>query len=559
MAADSAHAAPGGDKTSPNTYIPTAEKAAPSGVATLDANAKIRPEQLPNLSDTYASQLKITNTTTAADITAWLASPSALGVKRSVGDATITGPVVLSSNLNWDATGTTLTLAANVAQSMLTNDWTNGNSNVKINGLTLNASRTTDSDPRPPASWHTIFLKKLTGLTLDNVTVLWPLAFGGLITDSTDIYLTNYRTHSEHINQDGIHFFDCEDVTIDGIHGVAGDDLLGISAQYGDVRNFTVSNVIGTSKHASLVRVNQTNRSVTAAESRTIENMAFTGLVGYDCANKGFTINDVHSSSTVRNIRVTDSTFIRTARSGVDIVRAQDSEFDVTLIDCGTGIGVTDFLTLHPFYAATLIRSRVHARVINVKDGYNGIHIAGGNSLIINPEIQYPNAGLTNAQNCVFLGSVTDSLIADGYTDGGGRAIQLGSSTLATLRTRVRGLLIRNNTGFSIAEGSISDSNLIEANLIRNGGISKVGASTKVRRNDGVYITENQGVAKIASGGTSITVNHGLNTTPVVVMLTGRGPETADAYVHTISSSQFQIMVPTAVTANRDVMWEARA
>ena len=159
----------------------------------------------------------------------------------------------------------------------------------------------------------------------------------------------------------------------------------------------------------------------------------------------------------------------------------------------------------------------------------------------------------------VVLGSVTDSLIADGYTDGGGRAIQLGSSTLATLRTRVRGMLIRNNTGFSVAEGTGSDSNLIEGNLIRNGGVSKVGASTKVRRNDGVYVTENQGVATIASGGTSITVNHGLNVTPVVVMLTGRGPETADAYVNTISSSQFQIMVPAAVTAARDVMWEARA
>lgn len=121
------------------------------------------------------------------------------------------------------------------------------------------------------------------------------------------------------------------------------------------------------------------------------------------------------------------------------------------------------------------------------------------------------------------------------------------------------GLLIRNNTGLSIVEGSISDSNVIEANYIRNGGVSKVGASTKVRRNDGVYVMENQGVATIASGGTSITINHGLNTTPPVIMLTGKSTETAVAYVTTISSSQFQIMVPSAATAARDVMREARA
>ncbi|MDQ1084181.1 MULTISPECIES: hypothetical protein [Microbacterium] len=506
----------------------------------------------------FASQITIDSTTTAVQINAWLATASALGVKRSIGQTTITDPITLPSNVNWDATGTTLVLGATTAKSMLVNDWTAGNKNVKVIGLTLDGNRKTENDPRPPASWHAIYLKKIDGLTLDNVTVLWPLAFGGLITDSRDIYLTNYRTHSEHINQDGIHFFDCEDVTIDGIHGVAGDDLLGISAQYADVRNFTVANVIGTSKHASLVRVNQTDRSVAAGESRTIENLTFTGLIGYDCANKGISFNDLHSSSTLRGIRVVDSTFVRAARSGVDIVRAQDSEFDVTLIGCGTGIGVTSGLTLHPFYAVTLIRSRVHARVIGVTDGYNGIHIAGGNSLTINPEVQYPTSGFTNAQNCIFVGSITDSLIADGFTDGGGRAVQLGSSTLSTVRTRVRGLVIRNNTGFSIAEGTGSDSNLIEGNLIRNGGISKAGANTKIRRNDGVYVTENYGVATIASGGTSITVNHGMNATPTVINLTGRHAETADAIVNTISTSQFQIVVPGAVTADRQIMWEAR-
>lgn len=61
MDANSAQAAPG-DKPAPNTYIPVAEKGSPSGVATLDANAKIPPAQLPELSATFARLAYTPNT-----------------------------------------------------------------------------------------------------------------------------------------------------------------------------------------------------------------------------------------------------------------------------------------------------------------------------------------------------------------------------------------------------------------------------------------------------------------------------------------------------------------
>lgn len=48
----SAHAAPG-DKNPATTYIPTTEKGAAAGVASLDANAKVAIPQLPDLSATY--------------------------------------------------------------------------------------------------------------------------------------------------------------------------------------------------------------------------------------------------------------------------------------------------------------------------------------------------------------------------------------------------------------------------------------------------------------------------------------------------------------------------
>lgn len=56
IGATTAHGGPG-DKTSPNTYVPLAEKGAASGVAALDVDAKIPPAQLPDLSASYAPVL----------------------------------------------------------------------------------------------------------------------------------------------------------------------------------------------------------------------------------------------------------------------------------------------------------------------------------------------------------------------------------------------------------------------------------------------------------------------------------------------------------------------
>lgn len=54
MSAIAANAAPG-DKPTPNTYVPTAEKGAASGVATLDVGAKIPSTQLPDLTPIIAT------------------------------------------------------------------------------------------------------------------------------------------------------------------------------------------------------------------------------------------------------------------------------------------------------------------------------------------------------------------------------------------------------------------------------------------------------------------------------------------------------------------------
>ncbi|MEV7572215.1 glycosyl hydrolase family 28-related protein [Pseudarthrobacter sp. NPDC089323] len=54
LGAKNAHAAPNDKTPPPNTYVPIAEKGSPSGVATLDADAKVSQTQLPDFTAIYA-------------------------------------------------------------------------------------------------------------------------------------------------------------------------------------------------------------------------------------------------------------------------------------------------------------------------------------------------------------------------------------------------------------------------------------------------------------------------------------------------------------------------
>lgn len=58
MGVSNAHAAPG-SKAPTDEYVPTSEKGAPLGVATLDEQSKIPPALLPDLSGTYASKAEV--------------------------------------------------------------------------------------------------------------------------------------------------------------------------------------------------------------------------------------------------------------------------------------------------------------------------------------------------------------------------------------------------------------------------------------------------------------------------------------------------------------------
>ena len=71
------------------------------------------------------------------------------------------------------------------------------------------------------------------------------------------------------------------------------------------------------------------------------------------------------------------------------------------------------------------------------------------------------------------------------------------------------------------------------------------------------WLKRNSGTATIASGATSVTVNHGLSCTPSKVMITPLGQPSGNLWVSNITSTSFTINISTAPSSNLSIVWVA--
>ena len=71
------------------------------------------------------------------------------------------------------------------------------------------------------------------------------------------------------------------------------------------------------------------------------------------------------------------------------------------------------------------------------------------------------------------------------------------------------------------------------------------------------FLHSSRGVATIASGATSVTVDHGLACTPTLVNVTPLGQPSGSLWVSSITSTSFTINISTAPSANLSVAWLA--
>jgi hypothetical protein len=148
----------------------------------------------------------------------------------------------------------------------------------------------------------------------------------------------------------------------------------------------------------------------------------------------------------------------------------------------------------------------------------------------------------------------------NGFLRDGAAAKSLVKVTTTTGEVILNHLELTDDTGAFLLD-------LPSSNAVRMyGGRLGVGGATAAMNNrpkDIVdvrnYKTTGSGQATVLSGGTSVTVSHGLARTPVHVVVTGRHAETGAAVVTSVSSTQFVIAVPVAVTADRTVFWTTSA
>ena len=85
----------------------------------------------------------------------------------------------------------------------------------------------------------------------------------------------------------------------------------------------------------------------------------------------------------------------------------------------------------------------------------------------------------------------------------------------------------------------------------------QVGAGSSPIGTNSITHYHARGSATIASGNTYVTIAHGLNTTPKVVLVTGGHAEVADAYVSSVGGTNIVIATAVATSADRTVYWTA--
>jgi len=197
--------------------------------------------------------------------------------------------------------------------------------------------------------------------------------------------------------------------------------------------------------------------------------------------------------------------------------------------------------------------------------GYHGLYLNEsartwviGNRIVDNGGWGIP---LINADRCLVLGNHVRANTVNGIrcnvNDGGTHGDNIIAMNM-TLDNGEYGIYTQESDGtnennlviFNIAQGNTPD-------------MDDTATGTILKNNTG-YVTENQGVATIASGTTSVTVSHGLDKTPDVSDIQVTPIESLGAasffYVDrtTVDATSFDIVVDADPTQDVDFAWEAK-
>jgi hypothetical protein len=356
------------------------------------------------------------------------------------------------------------------------------------------------------------------------------------------------------INANGIDAFIGSDITSGGIR-----DLLINYPARGIA--FGAANTLGCAffniKNVMIYQPSVRGIDVTNFQFLRIDQLYILNVPGGSSAvAPGAWFKNNHNSWSGGNSVFTDI-FIRGGAQADGVITFEADDNSLNLIDVirpqvnmwgSNGVGANVKYFNNTNYTSSISR-------INI---YGGDFEGGAESAVelIGAIENYINIAFSDATYSVYL-------TANSYTQQSESNTITGRITSIYNATLWQNFVISPYPGFSIASGG---TNGIFGLVIKNNPASGnsrpallVGNQT-IYTDDHISIREpgrNFGTATIASGSTSVTVNHGLSCTPTLVNVTPLAQPSGSLWVSSITGTSFTINISAAPSANLSVAWLA--
>jgi len=168
------------------------------------------------------------------------------------------------------------------------------------------------------------------------------------------------------------------------------------------------------------------------------------------------------------------------------------------------------------------------------------------NNIIINPEAGYGGI-VIRGDNCLVEGNYVTGFASHGIIE------------YSRSNNRIIGNRVLNNGVYDIRLFGSSNCKCLLNDVSESTSSNKIsdeGTGNVVKYNIG-YLTENSGTATIPAGSTSVTVEHGLASTPSKVIVTPIGDPGDRWWVANVGDTSFEIHVATAPSADIKFYWHA--
>jgi len=311
-----------------------------------------------------------------------------------------------------------------------------------------------------------------------------------------------------------------------------------------DIKSIKISNIEWNATTRGAIAINLDNPTG-AGEIREITIVNMVAKHG-----SGFAI----ALAKIKKVEVTNA--YGAFFGGDSAFHIEDSSEDITFTNC-----IAENNTYNGFYVTNSQVKFIGCIARN--NNYRGFYLTTGSDgseliacdAINNGGVTYPGYPGIEIYQSHYV-KIIGGLVQDSGADG----VAITGTTPQPLRCQIISLRTKNNGDYGI-DALRGDYHLIIGCVFEGdttGAVNSVGSNNIVKWNEG-YVTENSGTATLLNGTTSITVSHGLDTTPTNIQITPTSSLglASEFWVSTVTSTSFTINVDT--NPNQDVTFNWRA